>query len=67
MPSNCYLCGSKIDRVDAELDHITPKSKGGSPSLENLRWTHRMCNRIKHDMHLGDLRLLLEKMLSQDW
>lgn len=34
----------------AELDHVTPISRGGSNALENLQWLCHPCNRSKHAM-----------------
>lgn len=31
------------------LDHIVPRSKGGSHNLENLRTAHRWCNAVRGD------------------
>lgn len=39
----CWLCGAPLNG-DATLDHVLPKSKGGSNSRENLRLAHRHCN-----------------------
>lgn len=43
----CAYCG-KTD-VDLELDHIIPKSKGGSNHLNNLVLSCRECNISKND------------------
>lgn len=61
----CYLCGESItSRDDAELDHITPRSQGGDNYIENLAWTHKLCNRIKHNLTVPELISQLEKMLQ---
>jgi 5-methylcytosine-specific restriction endonuclease McrA len=40
----CLACGA----TDAlELDHITPKSAGGQPTVDNLQTLCRDCNRLK--------------------
>jgi 5-methylcytosine-specific restriction endonuclease McrA len=31
------------------IDHIFPKSKGGTDNLNNLQFTHKRCNSIKGD------------------
>lgn len=36
--------------VNASLDHIIPRSKGGRSTKENLRWVLLAVNRAKHDM-----------------
>lgn len=48
--SSCHYCGAPID-LDAgaadplELAHLTPHRDGGPFVLENLRASHRSCNR----------------------
>lgn len=46
----CYLCLVPID-FDGEwhVDHVYPRSKGGSDELVNLAATHAACNLKKHD------------------
>lgn len=41
----CGICGGAVafDRMD--VDHIQPRSLGGSNDLTNLRCTHDTCNR----------------------
>lgn len=54
----CYICehdilpGQKID-----FDHVIPLVRGGSHSEDNIKVTHAICNRRKHDK-------LLEEMTS---
>lgn len=43
----CFYCGRVIAFKEATIDHIVPKSKGGSWRLENLVLACRKCNRIK--------------------
>ena len=52
----CGLCGQQVDRTlpynhdwAASLDHITPRSRGGSDERDNLRLAHRLCNAIRRD------------------
>ena len=33
--------------IDAELDHIIPRSKGGDNKLDNLQWVHTDVNKMK--------------------
>ena len=47
---HCYICNKKINHLkDANLDHVIPKSKGGSNKPKNLRLTHIECNYEKAD------------------
>lgn len=41
----CGLCKEPIETLDdVTIDHINPKSKGGSDKLTNLRLAHPGCN-----------------------
>lgn len=61
----CQLCLDPVDR-DAHyldnwapsLDHIVPRSMGGSDHADNLRTTHRWCNVIRSDA-TNELRVSL--------
>ena len=44
---NCAYCGKSIRFSDADIDHIWPKSKGGSNSNYNLVIACQSCNRSK--------------------
>lgn len=44
----CGLCSRWIKRIeDANIDHILPRSLGGSNHKSNLQLAHRKCNSIK--------------------
>ena len=46
----CAICGQEIQMLDdAEVDHITPFSKGGYTMVDNAQLTHRYCNRAKNN------------------
>ena len=47
----CHLCGQ--DGADRP-DHVTPRSKGGTNTIDNLRPAHEACNRARSDMDLTD-------------
>ena len=47
----CGICGDDIVRLKyATLDHIIPKSRGGSDDITNLQLAHEWCNNDKDDM-----------------
>ena len=59
----CYLCGERLDYLhdDINVDHIKPKSKGGTSEFYNLALTHKSCNTAKGDLSAG------EYMLKTKW
>lgn len=47
----CRICNQQILMIDdAEVDHVTPFSKGGKTSQDNAQITHRYCNRSKSNI-----------------
>ncbi|MFC9891507.1 HNH endonuclease [Streptomyces pilosus] len=41
----CYLCGHQITvKSEAWVDHVIPQSQGGPDTVDNVRWTHDVCN-----------------------
>jgi hypothetical protein len=46
----CPFTNWKLTAANAHLDHINPKIKGGSGSIENLRWVHKDVNYAKRDL-----------------
>ena len=63
-PSICYLCGDPVGWEGSEIDHINPRSNGGVNEVNNLAWTHKRCNRVKHDMLLPEMTSLIAKILA---
>jgi 5-methylcytosine-specific restriction endonuclease McrA len=47
--NTCQYCGGRFARHDLTLDHILPKSRGGSSKWENLVACCRKCNHTKAD------------------
>jgi 5-methylcytosine-specific restriction endonuclease McrA len=45
--SLCFWCGRKFPLDKLTLDHLKPKSRGGSNSDENLRLTCCPCNQSR--------------------
>lgn len=47
----CSLCEEPIATMkDVTLDHIVPRSRGGSDTIENLQLAHERCNQAKDSM-----------------
>ncbi|RUP28179.1 MAG: HNH endonuclease [Curvibacter sp.] len=40
----CWVCGQHVPHAEATLEHIQPRSEGGSSHLENLAISHGRCN-----------------------
>lgn len=45
----CRYCGRKAPETELEVDHVHPRSKGGSDDVSNLATTCRNCNQGKGD------------------
>jgi hypothetical protein len=50
----CVYCGQKGDSVKLEIDHVIPKSKGGSNEIGNLVTACFECNRGKSTRLLSE-------------
>lgn len=51
---HCAYCGKSISRSEMTIDHIVPKSKGGSNDDDNLLPACRACNLGKGRMSLEE-------------
>ena len=58
---SCWLCGGDIDPdaprtspVAGTVDHLVPRSRGGTDERSNLRLAHRRCN-TRRGSHLPEL------------
>jgi HNH endonuclease len=45
----CGICNKVLSRADITLDHIIPRSRGGSNASDNLRILCESCNNGRHD------------------
>lgn len=57
----CQYCGRKAPDVLLEVDHIEPRSKGGSDDILNLATSCADCNRGKGPTELSDESVLAAK------
>lgn len=40
----CGICHKRVDWTELHVDHIRPRSEGGTNQVSNLRCTHGACN-----------------------
>jgi ATP adenylyltransferase len=65
----CQLCGqrpSKNNDISLDIDHIKPKTKGGSDDLENLQVLCHQCNRAKGNSFLKSAEKSHEEYLKKE-
>ena len=48
----CAICGGPIAQGDESLQHMKPRSKGGTDDMDNLRPAHKRCNSALRDNEL---------------
>lgn len=41
---HCWICLKLMHTHDMSIDHVIPKSDGGTNVLENFKLAHRFCN-----------------------
>ena len=59
----CFFCGEPLEAEDANVEHLSPRSKGGTNKEDNLVVCHRSLNTIFGDM---DLKRKFEFILKAD-
>ena len=62
----CYLTGDEFDPMDSQawsLDHILPKSRGGTNELTNAGQTIKLANQMKSDMTVDEMIDMCKKVL----
>lgn len=62
----CELCGISKDEKALDVDHIIPRSKGGSNDISNLQALCYTCNRQKRNTDATDFRSLLDQYQERD-
>lgn len=53
----CQYCGSKFKTHELTFDHVTPRSKGGRTSWDNIVSACQSCNRKKGNMMPRDINM----------
>lgn len=55
----CYYCGKQVSRQKVTVDHVVPRSKGGSNSSRNKVDACRPCNEAKGSLSIEEFRLVM--------
>lgn len=64
MNGRCYYCGNQITIDNMTVDHVVPKSKGGSLSIHNCSPSCKRCNELKANGTIKEMRDKIEDSLS---
>lgn len=58
----CFLCGQQMmpdtaygQELAYTIEHLLPRSRGGSNEMENLEGTHQWCNQFKGESLIDEL------------
>lgn len=72
--STCWLCGGAIDlaapkksTLGLTVDHVVPRSKGGTDDLCNLRPAHHRCNVKRQAKPVVRLAAARKPVSRSDW
>lgn len=66
--NTCQYCGKKFDRGDLTLDHVIPRSRGGTSTWTNIVLACIKCNMRKGDRLLTEIHMrLLKKPIKPEW
>lgn len=57
----CQFCGKSLPKNNFTVDHIVPRSKGGTTSWENIVVSCFDCNQLKKDRSLDECGMTLIK------
>jgi 5-methylcytosine-specific restriction endonuclease McrA len=60
--NTCQYCGQRFHRSELNLDHVVPRSQGGTSTWENVVCSCHECNRQKGGRTPGQARM---KLVSQ--
>lgn len=69
--SECFYCGKSLVVGSGRrenmvtIDHIVPRSHGGSDNVRNLVPSCKCCNEAKRDLSVEEFRLLRRAQLSE--
>jgi 5-methylcytosine-specific restriction endonuclease McrA len=57
----CQYCGQRFPRTDLNIDHVIPRSRGGTSCWENVVCSCHRCNRIKGGRTPAEAKMRLLK------
>jgi 5-methylcytosine-specific restriction endonuclease McrA len=64
----CQYCGRKFERSELTLDHVVPRSRGGTSTWNNIVLACIRCNLRKGDRLLNEVSMkLLRKPVKPHW
>jgi 5-methylcytosine-specific restriction endonuclease McrA len=59
----CYYCGNEFERGALHIDHITPVSRGGKHTADNICRSCSTCNQSKRDKPVSQFVVNKQKFL----
>lgn len=62
----CYYCGEKMELNDFHIEHLKPKSKGGTNDISNLVPSCCVCNLHKGELTIEEFRNKLATLHSKN-
>jgi len=66
--NTCQYCKKKCDRSDLTLDHVIPRSRGGTSTWQNIVLACVKCNMRKGDKLPNEINMkLLRKPIKPQW
>lgn len=61
----CYYCGVTVAKDRLQMDHIVPRSRGGTNAIDNLVLSCPSCNKVKDNKFLLPEEVVQRKMNLQ--
>ena len=58
-PPICPYCEKRIPYREISIDHVEPRSKGGSSAPDNLVYCDRRCNQAKGNLNGAEFKALM--------
>jgi 5-methylcytosine-specific restriction endonuclease McrA len=62
----CYYCGSTTAKDKLQMDHIIPRSRGGSNHISNLVLSCPECNEVKSNKFLLPEEVAMRKKVQKN-